>query len=99
MITDEVAERHVLSIPDIKRLEFSLGIDTAQIWVDQFLRRANKLKGGQAKAELIAVVSTGKHAEIGWADPEPILEQNPNLDEEQVEAVCHEQAMCHGTDP
>ena len=74
MITDEVAERHVLSIPDIKRLEFSLGIDTAQIWVDQFLRRANKLKGGQAKAELIAVVSTGKHAKIGWADPESILE-------------------------
>ena len=74
MITDEVAERNPLSITDIQKLEYALGIDNAQIWVDQFLRRANKLKGGQAKTELIAVVSTGKHAKIGWADPESILE-------------------------
>ena len=87
MITDEVPGRNPLSIPDIQELEYALGIDYAQIWVDKLLRKASKLKGCQAKTELIAVVSTGQHAKIGWADSESILQKNPNLDEEQVDAV------------
>ena len=77
----------MLLIPDFKKLEFSLGIDSAQVWIDQFLRRANKLKGSQAKAELVSVISNGKHAEISWANPESILAENPDLDEDQVTAV------------
>ena len=87
MITDEISGRNPLSITDIQELEYSLGIDYAQIWVDKLLRKASKLKGSQSKTELIAVVSTGQHAKIGWADSESILEKNPNLDEEQVDAV------------
>ena len=87
MITDEISGRNPLSITDIQELEYSLGIDYAQIWVDKLLRKASKLKGCQSKTELIAVVSTGQHAKIGWADSESILEKNPNLDEEQVDAV------------
>ena len=44
MDTTDLGARHVLSIPDQEKLEFSAGIDAAQIWVDQFRRRANKLK-------------------------------------------------------
>ena len=76
-MTDEVADKHILSIPELEKLEFSLGIGAAQIWVDQFSRKVNKLKGSQAKAELVSVISTGKHAEVKWADSDSVLEENP----------------------
>ena len=79
MKTDEVADRHILSIPELQKLEFALGIDASQIWVDQFSRQVNKLKGGQAKAELVAVIATGNHAEVNWADAESVLAENPYL--------------------
>ena len=64
-----------------------MGIDASQIWVDQLRRQVNKQKGGQAKAELVSVIATGKHAEVNWADEESVLAENPYLNEEQVSAV------------
>ena len=87
MDTTELGARHVLSIPEQGKLEFASGIDAAQVWVDQFKRRANKLKGCQTKSELVAILSTGGHHEIEWADVEAISALNPSLDEDQVDAV------------
>ena len=87
MDTTELGARQLLSIPDQEKLEFGAGIDAAQIWADQLKRRANKLKGSQAKSELVAILSTGDHYEIDWADAEAISAINPSLDEDQVDAV------------
>ena len=87
MDNSELGARQLLSIPDQEKLEFSAGIDAAQIWVDQLKRRANKLKGSQAKSELVAILSTGDHYEIEWADAEAISALDHSLDENQVDAV------------
>ena len=87
MISDEDANKQMLSMPDQQQLEYALGIDGAQIWVDQFGRKVNKLKGCQAKAELVAILTTGKHAKVDWADSISVLAENPHLNEEQVTAV------------
>jgi hypothetical protein len=87
MISDEDANKQMLSMPDQQKLEYALGIDGAQIWVDQFSRKVNKLKGCQAKAELVAILTTGKHAKVNWVDSISVLAENPHLNEEQVTAV------------
>ena len=87
MKPDLVSGNQSLPVPDVEKLEFELGIDAAQIWAEQLRREVNKQKGGQAKAELVSVLATGKHAEISWADEESVLAENPSLNEEQVSAV------------
>ena len=87
MDNSELGARQLLSIPDQEKLEFSAGIDAAQIWVDQLKRRANKLKGSKAKSELVAILSTGDHYEIEWADAEAISAINHSLNEDQIDAV------------
>ena len=44
-MTDEAANKQMLSMPNQQKLEYSTGIDGAQIWVDGFGRGINKVKG------------------------------------------------------
>ena len=87
MDNSDLGAKQLLVIPDQEKLEFNAGIDAAQIWTDQLKRRANKLKGSQAKSELVSILSTGKHYEIEWANAEAISAINPSLDEDQIDAV------------
>ena len=86
-MTDEAASKQMLSIPNQEKLEYSTGIDGAQIWVDGFGRGINKVKGCQAKTELLAVINTGKHAEVNWVDSASVSAENPQLNEDQITAV------------
>jgi len=45
MTSDEVHNKHILPMPNQQKLEYSAGIDGAQIWVDEFGRGINKVKG------------------------------------------------------
>ena len=76
-----------MSIPEQRKLEFAADYDAAQVWVDQFKRRVSKLKGSQAESELVAILSVGDHYDIDWADADAISALNPNLDEDQIDAV------------
>ena len=82
MDNSDLGAKQLLVIPDQEKLEFNAGIDAAQIWTDQLKRRANKLKGSQAKSELVSILSTGKHYEIEWANAEAISAINPSLDQD-----------------
>ena len=100
MDNSDLGAKQLLVIPDQEKLEFNAGIDAAQIWTDQLKRRANKLKGSQAKSELVSILSTGKHYEIEWANAEAISAINPSLDEDKFDAVVkarNKQTMRRGT--
>ena len=83
----EFGDNQALSMPEAPLLEFSSGNDGAQKWIDDFLRRALKMKHSQSRAELISILKTGKHNQIEWADEDSITAQQPELTQAQIAAI------------